>query len=208
MVIFTLRIDQWKMLLDKLDEVIEISKANLDVQKAILKALTGPNRIATIRFEGAQTNMSVKIPVGTANEKFYLTLMDAAGNYLSALDRGEVVAVVSDDPATVDFAIDTISVQDPDPAAPPTVTSGDVIVKNPPAQPNVPINVTANFTLSDGTLDASVSDTAEITNQGGRKAGILFGTATPLTSSSANVAVAGAKAAIPPTAAQKAAVQS
>lgn len=208
MVIAVISHEQWRRLLARLDRLANLAHETLEVNKAILKALTGPNRIAMIRFGGGTSNMPVKLPVGTTNEKFYLTLMDAAGNYLSALDPGEVVAVVSDDPATVDFTIGTYSVQDPDPGAPPTVTSGSVIVKNPPAQPNVPINITATFSLADGTVDASVSDTAEITNEGGRKAGILFGTATPLTSSSDNVAIAGAKAAIAPTAAQKAAVQS
>lgn len=187
MVIAVIRNDQWQRLLDRLDRLAKLIHENLEVDKAILKALTEPNRIASIRFGGGKTNMSLTLPVGQT-DKYYLTLQDAAGDYLTALDPGETVAVVSADPTTILIVPDATPVQDPDQGAPATVASGSISIPIPPAAPNTPITVTATFTLSDGTtVDATVSDTVTASNAGGRKAGILFGTPTPLVSTPANV---------------------
>jgi hypothetical protein len=187
MVIAVIRNDQWQRLLDRLDRLAKLAQETLEVNKAILKALTEPNRIASIRFGGGKTNMSLTLPVGQT-DKYYLTLQDAAGDYLTALDPGETVAVVSADPATILITPDATPAQDPDQGAPATVASGTISIPIPPGAPNKPITITATFTLSDGTtVDATVSDTVTASNAGGRKAGILFGTPTPLQSSSANV---------------------
>ena len=131
--------------------------------------------------------MSLKLPVGQS-DKFYLTLQDVANDYLAALDPGETVAVISADPLSVAVVLDTTPVQDPDSGAPVTMASGTVSIPTPPAAPNTPVTITATFTLSDGTtVDATVSDTVTASNEGSRKAGILFGTGTPLVSTSANV---------------------
>ena len=93
--------------------------------------------------------MPLTAPANTQNEKFYAIGTDATGASGASLGPGQTISIVSADPATVDFGPPDVPAGK-DNEGVQSMLSCAVIFKNPPAQLNVPINVTLSVLNADG----------------------------------------------------------
>jgi hypothetical protein len=93
--------------------------------------------------------MPLTAPANTLNERFYAIGVDASGLSGASLGPGQTIKIVSADPATVDFGpADSPAGKDAEGVQ--SMLSCAIIFKNPPAQLNVPINVTLSILNADG----------------------------------------------------------
>lgn len=124
-----------------------------------------PAKSVGFKFQpGELINMSLTAPANLKNERAYIIGNDApdgSGMSGAPLAPGQTITVVSDDVATVDFVPDSPPRKDNEGVQ--SVWSGAVVIKNPPAQPDVPINVTATVLNADGTVAESIVDTVTVT---------------------------------------------
>ena len=133
--------------------------------------------------------MPLILAIGDTSQEY---IFGTAPNLGALLGPGQTITVVSADPATVILTPDTPPkpVQAADatttvPAGTPTIWSAVVSGPAIPAQPNVPIIVTATVINSDGSTAESLTDTVEMSATAATAIGDLFGAAVPVTSSSA-----------------------
>jgi hypothetical protein len=150
--------DHWKHLTRQLDEVIRLGKEQLEVNRAILKALQHPTEVVAFKFKTG-VNMPLLIPATDQPDQGFVTLT-VNGTAVNVIPSGQTIQLVSADPATFTIAQDATTVADPDG----TVVAASFLVTpiNPPAQPNVAVNATLNILNADGTVAATVTDTVTV----------------------------------------------
>jgi hypothetical protein len=128
--------------------------------------------------------MPLKLPVNDS-DKVFIVSQDSARDFGALTANGYVVTLTSSDPNTVDFsALDSPPQPAPSPVAGapagatvPSDASATVTSPANPAQPNVPITVTAAFSNPDPTQPtiASLTDTVTVSPGSPVSEGILFG---------------------------------
>lgn len=108
--------------------------------------------------------MPLVAPANLTGEHAYIVGNDSPdGKGLSGapLAPGQTISVVSADPGTVDFTVDATPLKDTE--GDQSVWSAEVLLKNPPAQLNVPVDVVATVTNADGTVAETITDTVTVT---------------------------------------------
>ena len=165
----------------EVEEVEQLAKANghkldalgikldgaVDLLEQIIALLVPPPARSvgfTFASQQGEINMPLTAPANTKNERAYIMGNDAAdgsGQSGAPLDVGQTIAVVSADPATVDFTPDSPARKNNEGVQ--SVLSGAVNFKNPPAQQDVPITVTATVSNADGTPAETANDTVTVT---------------------------------------------
>lgn len=131
--------------------------------------------------------MPLTLPVGD-QDTFYIL---GTAPFLGALlGPGQTISVLSADPNTVTLTPDAtarpVAAADATTAVPagtPSILSGIVSSPASPAQPGVPISVTATVSNVDGTTGETLTDTVTVSPQAATAIGDLFGVATPVTGS-------------------------
>jgi hypothetical protein len=136
-------------MIDKiLKEEIEQTKILRDILKELRPHQPGVALSVRTQFEKEKQKMPLTAPANTQNERFYAIGVDSGGLSGASLGPGQTISIVSADPATVDFGVDAAAGKDAEGVQ--SMLSANVIFKNPPAQPNVPINVTLSVLNADG----------------------------------------------------------
>lgn len=112
---------------------------------------------------------------GKTPDAYYIIGSDTLDTDGDALAAGQTLTVTSADPATVVVTPDATPKPNPVDGSP-CVGSGTVSGAATPAQPNVPIAITAQVVNADGTNAESATDTVTISPSTATAIGILFGT--------------------------------
>jgi hypothetical protein len=143
------RMEQEWILERMLEEEREQTKLLRDILKELRPHQPGIALSVRTQFEKEKQKMPLTAPANTQNEKYFAIGVDASGLSGASLGPGQTISIVSADPATVDFGPpDSPAGKDAEGVQ--SMLSVAVIFKNPPAQPNVPINVTLSVLNADG----------------------------------------------------------
>ena len=155
-----------------------------ELRKISAKLAPLPATSVNIYFTTKGTNVPLSLP-DSMQDTYSIVGKDAAGLLGAQLAPGQTIEVVSADPATVlvvpDPTPQPVPAGESVPAGTATVASGTVKSAAPPAQPNVPVSVTATVKNADGSVAETISDTVTITPGVATSVGELFGAATPVT---------------------------
>ena len=97
------------------------------------------------------------------------------GSLVAALPEGETLVITSADPNTFTVSLDDPAVPNPNEE---TVASFTVVALNPPAQPNVPVDITISISGSSSGVGpaAPLVDTITVSTTATQVLGDLFGT--------------------------------
>ena len=166
--------------LERLSALESLAQQSLENEQAILKAITAlqkPTEVISIKFKDGETTMALTLPLGNQAQGFVTATIDNHDGKgpvaQTALPAGQTLTIVSADPATFTVAVDNPAVQDPDGTA--SVASFVVAAVNPPAQPNVPVNITVTVTNADGSQAAApLVDTVTVSESATEVIGDLF----------------------------------
>ena len=169
--------------MEHLGALLILAQESIRLEQAILKAVTPapqkPTEVISIKFRDGETTMALILPLGNEAQGFVTATIDNHDGKgpvaQTALPAGQVLSIVSADPATFTVAIDSPAVLDPDGTA--SVASFIVAAVNPPAQPNVALNITLTVTNADGSQAAPpLVDTVTVSESATEVIGDLFET--------------------------------
>lgn len=121
--------------------------------------------------------MALQLP-DNDSAPFFIIGTDAKGAKGASLPDGAKIDVTSADPNTVAVELDATPGLDPDGNQ--SIASGKLTSPATVAQPNVPISLNAQVTLSDGSAGDSATDTVTVKPGTEVALGEVFGAATPV----------------------------